>query len=329
MYKFDEDKVIKGIKESKAEKVLLQLPEGLKKEALRIAGFIEKNTNSKVLISGDHCWGACDIALEEAKLLKADLLVHYGHVPFIKKVDFPVLYVEVKYQSYINPLIKKLLNEIKDYKKIGLLSSIQHLHNLEKVKGILEENNKEAIIPEKKGYSYYNGHILGCEYNSIKVIKDDIDCVVILGNEFHALGAALSIKKPVFLVDPYNQYIKLMDEKRDLVVKQRSIAISKVKDARKIGILVGLKPGQKFGSADFLVEELKKLDKEVCVITIREITPDKLMNFYDIDAFIELACPRIATEDYSKFEKPMITQREAFVVIGKMSWDKLLEEGIL
>ena len=32
-----------------------------------------------------------------------------------------------------------------------------------------------------------------------------------------------------------------------------------------------------------------------------ELTPDKIMNFYNIDAFIELACPRIAIDDFAKY----------------------------
>ncbi|MEK6907024.1 MAG: diphthamide synthesis protein, partial [Nanoarchaeota archaeon] len=104
MYKFDEENLIKEIKERKAKRILLQLPEGLKKEASRLAKFIQDNTNSEVIIAGEPCWGACDIALDEARNLKADLIILYGHAPFMK-IDFPILYVEVRYETNIEDLV--------------------------------------------------------------------------------------------------------------------------------------------------------------------------------------------------------------------------------
>ena len=84
MYKFEEEKLIKEIKERSPKLILLQLPEGLKKESSRLVKLIKENTDSEVVVSGEPCWGACDIALDEAKNLKADLIILYGHAPFIK-----------------------------------------------------------------------------------------------------------------------------------------------------------------------------------------------------------------------------------------------------
>ena len=60
-----------------------------------------------------------------------------------------------------------------------------------------------------------------------------------------------------------------------------------------------------------------------------EVTQDKLTNFYNIQGFIELACPRIAIEDYGKYDKPIITYRESLVVLNEMKWEDLLEKGFL
>ncbi len=69
--------------------------------------------------------------------------------------------------------------------------------------------------------------------------------------------------------------------------------------------------------------------KETIIITMSEVTQDKLLSFYDIDGFVELACPRIATEDYEKYSKPIITFKEAMVVVDKIPWEKLLDNGLL
>ena len=62
---------------------------------------------------------------------------------------------------------------------------------------------------------------------------------------------------------------------------------------------------------------------------MNEITDDKLVNLYDVQAFIETACPRISIEDYSRFSKPVINYREALVVINDLTFEQLFEQGIV
>ena len=328
MYKFEEDKLIREIKERNPKLILLQLPEGLKKEASKLVKVIKDNTNSEVVVSGEPCWGACDIALDEAKNLKADLIILYGHAPFMK-INFPILYIEARYETNIEDLVKKSLKELKNYDKIAVVCSVQHMHQIPVAEKILRENKKEIFIPAKKGFAFYPGQVLGCEYNGLKLIKDEFQAILVIGNDFHALGAALAMPKPVILIDPFNREVYNMKEKHDKVIKQRVIAISKVKDFRKIGLIICQKPGQHFGSYSYIKNKLEKLDKEVILISMNEITDDKLVNLYDIQAFIETACPRISIEDYARFSKPVINYREALVVINDLSFEELFEQGIV
>ncbi|MEK6835713.1 MAG: diphthamide biosynthesis enzyme Dph2, partial [Nanoarchaeota archaeon] len=267
MYKFEEDKLINEIKERKAKKILLQLPEGLKKEASRLVKFIQDNAEAEVIVSGEPCWGACDIALDEARNLKADLIILYGHAPFIK-IDYPILYIEARYETNIEDLVKKSLNELKEFKTIAIVSSVQHMHQIPIVEKILNEDNKEVFIPAKKGFAFYDGQVLGCEYNGLKLIKDKFQAILVIGNDFHALGAALAIPKPVILIDPFNREVYNMDKKREQIIRQRIIAINKVKDARKIGIIIEQKPGQHFGSFQYIKNKLEKDDKEVILLSM-------------------------------------------------------------
>ena len=328
-FDFEEARVIKELQEKKIKKALLQLPEGLKKEAVRLANLFEKETSTELFVSGETCWGGCDLALEEAKILGVDLLIHYGHAPFMKKVEFPVLYVEMQDKEPINKLLELSKQFLKDYKKLGLVCSIQHVYQLEEAKKYFEEQGKKVFIPTKKGYAYYDGHVVGCEYNSLKLISEKVDAFLVIGNQFHSLGAALSVKNPVYLLDVYNNEIVDMNKLRDKVLKQRAFAINNVKEARKVGLIIGLKPGQQFGSFKLLKKKFQDQGKEVVTITMREMTNDKLMNFYDIKAFVELACPRIAIEDYNKYERTIITFREAQVALGEIQWEDLLEHGFL
>ena len=328
-FDFQEDFVVKEINSKKAKVVLLQLPEGLKQEAFRLVNYFESKTKAEIVVSGETCWGGCDLALDEAKNLGADLIIHYGHAPFIKKVDFPILYIEMKDKTSINDLLEKSKKDISKYKKLGLVCSVQHIYQLEQAKKYFENLGKEVIIPGKKGYAYYDGHVVGCEYNSLKTISKDVDAFVVIGNQFHSLGAALSVRNPVYLLDTYNQEIVDMSKLRDKVVKQRFAAIEKVKNEKRIGIIVGLKPGQKFGNFKVIKKKFEDAGKEVVIITMTEISKDKLVNFHGIKAFVELACPRIAVEDYDKYDQALVTFREALVAIGELKWEDLIEHGFL
>ena len=324
---FEKEKLTKELKKRKPEKVLVQLAEGLKKNAPEIGGWI-KRLGIEVVFSGETCWGGCDIAIDEAKAVGADLIVHFGHAEFIQ-TDFPVIYIGVKDILNLNPLLEKSLEKLKDYNTLGLSYSIQHRHDLENIKKFYEEKGKKVILSKKKGHIAYEGQILGCQYEGLKTIQDKVDCFVIIGNQFHSMGATIAIKKPVILVDVYNNDVKTMEGLRDKILKQRAISIEKLREAKNIGIIIGMKLGQKFGSPKKLVEKLKEQGKNVIIITMSELTPDKIMNFYHIDAFIELACPRIAIDDFAMFSKPILTFKEALVAVGELSWNEILDKGII
>ncbi|MBM3228727.1 diphthamide biosynthesis enzyme Dph2 [Candidatus Pacearchaeota archaeon] len=327
VFDFEKEKLIAELKKRKPKKVLVQLPEGIKKEASKISKLIEA-LGIEVIFSGQTCWGACSLAYFEAKALGVDLIVHFGHAEFLR-TDIPVLYIEIKDILNLNFLLEKSLEYLKKYKTIGFSYSIQHRHELEKIQKFYENKNKKIILSKKLGKIAYEGHILGCQYEGLKAIEKKVNCFLILGNEFHSIGAALAVKKPVFLIDVYNNKIKTMEGIKEKVLKQRAIAIEKLKEAKNVGIISEIKLGQLFGSAKYLVEKLKKQNKNVISISMDELTPEKIMNFYDIDVFIELACPRIALDDSARYSKPILTFKEALVAIGEKSWKELLESGLI
>ena len=93
-------------------------------------------------------------------------------------------------------------------------------------------------------------------------------------------------------------------------------------------MLIGLKSGQeRFDEALQIKEKLEKKEKVATLFALREITPEALMQFPTVDAFVNTACPRISLDDASKFLKPVLTLEETSVVLGEMSWEKLCKEG--
>ena len=324
---FEKEKLLKELKKRKPKRILVQLAEGIKKHAPEISSWIEP-LGIEVIFSGETCWGACSIAVQEAEALGCDLIVHFGHAEFIQS-KFPILYMEVKDLLDLGPIMKKSLKEIKEFKTIGLSYSIQHRHDLKNIVDFYRKAGKKVILSKKIGNVAYEGHIVGCQYEGLKAIQDDVEAFVIIGNQFHSMGASLALEKPVVLVDVYNDSVRSMKGLREKILKQRAISIEKLREAENVAIIVEIKPGQKFGSPRYLLQKLKEAGKNAVVVTMNELTPDKLMNFYNIDAFIELACPRIAVDDFYKYEKPILTFREALVALGLKSWEEMLKSGFV
>jgi diphthamide biosynthesis enzyme Dph1/Dph2-like protein len=76
-YRLDLEKAVKQIKEEKAERVLVQFPDGLKQYALAIIDYLEENTESEFVIYLGTCFGACDTPQGFDKHF--DLMIQFGH----------------------------------------------------------------------------------------------------------------------------------------------------------------------------------------------------------------------------------------------------------
>ncbi len=328
MYTFDEEKLIRELKEKNAQRVLVQLPEGLKTEGVRIVSMINEAVSADVILSGEPLWGACDVAIDEAKQLQCDTIVMYGHAPFMD-VSFPIVYVGVTFDQNIMPSLTKALPALKAFKAIGLAASMQHLHQLPLVKEVVEKEGSSVTIPEGKGHVFYDGQVLGCEYATYKTLAKDVDAIFVIANRFHALGMAMALDKPVFLLDPVNETFENMHEIKEQMVKQRFAAIEKTREAKTVGIIIGIKEGQHFGSAETVQTKLEAMGKTVILLSMSEVTNDKLINLHTVNAFIELACPRIALDAAALFDKPILTARECAVLCGDMSWEDILEKGFV
>jgi diphthamide biosynthesis enzyme Dph1/Dph2-like protein len=51
------------------------------------------------------------------------------------------------------------------------------------------------------------------------------------------------------------------------------------------------------------------------------------MQFPSLEAFVNTACPRIVSDDASRFRHPVLTINEALFVVGELTWEELLKKG--
>ena len=170
-------------------------------------------------------------------------------------------------------------------KKIGLVTTIQHLHQL------------PALKKQLKG-AVAGGQILGCNVEAAEKIKGKVDAFLFIGTgEFHPIAVALKTNKPVFVFNPVSQKLSKLDEQTIADFKQqRKGALLKFLHAKTVGILASTKHGQqRFAEARKLKQKLEKKQNKKCYIFVFD-TLDfaQLENFPFIDCWLNTACPRIA-----------------------------------
>lgn len=327
-FDFEEERIKQEITKLGAKRVLLQMPEGLKSEAPRLAKMVEK-IGALPLVSADPCYGACDLGIAEAKCLGIDLIVHFGHARLLKHEEVPTVYVEARSTVPVVETVEKAIPLLNKYGKIGLATTVQHVQTLDETREILVHAGKTVIVGDA-GRVNYSGQVLGCDYSNVRSVASDVEAFLFVGGgRFHALGIALSTSKPTVIADPYENRVYSVTKMAKIVLKQRWACIEVARHAKTFGILIGLKIGQKRLEEALKIKEIaKKNGKDVFLLAIREISPETLREFPSVDAYVNTACPRIALEAPEKFSKPVLNVGEFMVVIGETSWESLLKNGL-
>jgi 2-(3-amino-3-carboxypropyl)histidine synthase len=329
MMRFDleETRLKEEIKKRKPKIVFLQLPEGLKPVAPRLASIVEE-AGALPIVSSDPCYGACDLPISEAKLLGADLIIHYGHTPMTLNTELPVVYVEAKAKISIKKALTKALPFLESWNKIGLVTTVQHVHQLDEAKKMLEAAGKTVFVGNADS-TKHPGQVIGCDFGNAQSVSEDVEAFLFLGGgRFHAMGVALTTGKPTIIADPYEELAYHIKDYTRRVIMQRWGNISEAKKAKSFGVLISLKSGQmRLRAALNIKEKLERNERNATLLALREVTPSVLMQFPTLDAFVNTACPRLSLDDAPNYGKPLLYLNETLVLLGEMTWEELLRRG--
>ncbi|TKJ40221.1 hypothetical protein CEE37_07810 [candidate division LCP-89 bacterium B3_LCP] len=212
------------------------------------------------------------------------------------------LFIESKFKGKIE-LNKIKVNELQ--KNIGLITVVQFVNHLEKIKNYLLKNNKKIQIA--KGNQKYKAQILGCDISAGYKIKNKVDAFLYIGDgKFHPWGLAIKTKKEVFSFNPLNNDFSRI-KKEEIEKYKRTQKIKKIRflSAENIGILVSTKPGQSnLKKALEIKNKLEKKGKKCFIFVFDTLNLNDLENFPFIDMWLNTACPRIEEDsrDIINFE---------------------------
>ncbi|MEO2152453.1 MAG: diphthamide biosynthesis enzyme Dph2, partial [Thermococcus sp.] len=289
-------------------------PEGLRREAEELAGFLEEN-GLTVILHGEINYGACDPADSDAKRLGCDALIHLGHSYMRLNLEVPTIFVPAFAKVELVPALEKNIEEIrKRGRRIALVTTAQHVHRLDEAREFLEKNGFEVLIGRGDSRVSWPGQVLGCNFSSAKVEADGV--LFIGAGYFHPLGVALVVKKPTLAINPYSGDALWMDEEAERLVRKRWAQIAKAMDAKSFGVVVSTKKGQlRLAEARRVVELLREHGREARLIAMDHISYPKLEGF-PFDAYVVVACPRVPVDDYENWRKPVLTPREVELLLG-------------
>lgn len=318
-YNFEIYKTVWRVKTTDAKRVALQFPEGLLMFACTIADIIEKFTDADTLIMGDVTYGACCVDDFTAKALGADLLVHYGHsclVPIDVTGGIQMLYVFVDIQIDTLHFLNTVRFNFEPGASLVLVSTIQFVPTLQSLSQHLSEYN--ITIPQCKPLS--PGEILGC---TSPRLSHDTHAVIYLGDgRFHLESIMIANPDiPAYRYDPYSKVFSREYYDIEKMHANRQSAIATAADAQTFGIILGTLGRQ--GSPKVLQhiqKRLSELGRRFITVFLSEIFPDKLKLFKEVDAWVQIACPRLSIDWGTAFDKPLLTPYEATIALRSAEW---------
>lgn len=317
------------------ERVLLQVPEGMKREAKKLGFAISDGKEVEVIIDGEPCFGACDHAGERGASLGVDAVIHLGHavIPSVDEgVPVPVHFFPVRMRTdpdLFSKGIDEFLNRI-GAREIGLTTTIQHIDLLKNARSLLEDAGREVHIGDPGGREAFGGQILGCSFRSAGSVSDSVSVYLYIGTgRFHPMGLYLSTRKPVWMLDPLSGRVGMFDpEVLERFMRKRYAAITRAGELMESGeapcILVTGKPGQKrMDLARDLKEEASRKGSDVGMVHMDLVTPMKIRSL-GFKLCCSTACPRIVVDDSDRYLLEgitLLTPTELRIALGLMSWD--------
>lgn len=336
-YNFEIYKTVWHLQRYNSQRVALQFPEGLLMYACMIADILERFASVETVIMGDVTYGACCVDDFTAAALNCDFMVHYGHsclIP-IDTTTIRVLYVFVDIQLNLDRAFCLLLdyfageltnkiemsNQNIGY-KILLVGTIQFVTSLVSIKNHLETlHNFTVIIPQAKPLS--PGEILGC--TAPKVAEPDTyDALLYVGDgRFHL--EAMMMSNPsitAYRYDPYTDILSREFYDFEAMHHMRRTAIEALNGASCIGLILSTLGRQGNPTIlERLKEKCQETGLQVVVLLLSEITPEKLSQYEEgVDAWIQVACPRLSIDWGYTFRKPILSPYEASVFFKSVAY---------
>ncbi|MBI4415835.1 MAG: diphthamide biosynthesis enzyme Dph2, partial [Euryarchaeota archaeon] len=266
---------------------------------------------------------ACDVPE-----MPVDLIVHLAHAPMphlryrnVYFYDMPTPLPESwAFLDAALPLLPK---------RVGLLTTTQHRTWVPHIVDYLRGKGFEPVVSEPDRRVAYAAQVLGCDYHTATNVADRVDGYLYVGTgDFHPLGVAIILTKPVVVADPSTGEARTLEQLKDRILRQRWGAIVRAQDARTFGIIVSKKIGQDRSELAAQLKALVESKGRSAYVFYMDLVAPELLEGYQVDAWVSTACPRIAIEDYVQYKQPILTPQELEIALGERAWEQYVFDEI-
>ncbi len=314
--RIDENKVFEIIEAKKPKVVLVNAPGGLLRQTKELMERVKQKYGVTSILSGDSCFGVCDTVDDDVQKLQADLAFHIGHNAAVTEVGDYTYLVDAIDDVEFGKVVDAAARVLAPYKRVGLATFSQHLHQLKPVRERLESKGFRVSIGRGNNLML-EGQVFGCDFSTSYPIRGQVDAFAFLGeSEFHAVGLALATGKPTFMLDPYMNEVTDMKQAAEEREKRAVLAVYKALDARVFGVITGLKEGQKMlGRSAWITKRLEMNGRKVIRLAMRDETAERLAPHREIEAFVQTACPRISIDGFA-FDRPVLSIPQADALVA-------------
>ncbi len=358
-YNFEIKKTIWKVRDAGARRVALQFPEGLLMFACAIADIVARFTGAECVVMGDVTYGACCVDDLGASALGADFMVHYGHsclVPIDQTAStVRMLYVFVEIAFDARHLKACLMANFPRGSRLALLGTIQFTAAIASLAADAElaahfgPDGAGLVIPQARPLS--PGEVLGC--TSPRLDAANVAAFVFVADgRFHLESVMIhNPSLPAYRYDPYSRVLSREAYDTPGMMATRQAAVAAAASARRFGVILGTLGRQ--GSPAILRRleaRLRGAGRSYFVLLLSEITPAKLLQFQrtaaageqrqhcdtgagderkapeegddvgPVEAWVQVACPRLSIDWSGGFSAPLLTPYEVLVALEAVPW---------
>ncbi len=301
---------------ARGSSILVELPEGMRPYEGLIEDLLYSCGARSVSFRLEPTYGACEtVACEQ---MGFDIVLHVGHDAYPlrplrtcgpTRVEYlPVrLRVEDVGVQNIQRIVEMLWVWLDGAKNVAIGYSTQYEY-------VAGEVSRQLRL---RGLKVRLGLVLGCYFSGLE--KMNVDAYIVLGGGFHALGLGLAThgERRVYSVVPEEGRVEDETQRIRRELQKRYWVAALARDAERWGLIQGGRWGQCRPVIGSLVSGLLLgAGKRVRVYTVRRMARHDLDSLTDPDAFVVLACPRLAVEDFDGYHRPVLAPGEVPYALG-------------
>ncbi|MDY6769655.1 MAG: diphthamide biosynthesis enzyme Dph2 [Candidatus Nanohaloarchaea archaeon] len=300
----DIDAALQQVDTGGYETVGVQGPAGLKQEMMDIADRLRERGVEPVLVA-EATFGGCDLADHKVEELGGEALIHLGHSPFylgeheVDGENIEVLHVPYRLDRDFIPILEDHADIIEE-DRIGVVTTAQHMEQVDDVITWLEEHGFDPVKGETGSRVKNQGQVLGCDAGAALSIRDEVDAFLYVGSgRFHP--EQIAKHGTTYVLDPVQTAIYELEDAltQEEYLQQQYARVLNHRDAEKWGVIATIKEQNPEPVVEHVKNTLEEHGKDVYVFVGDRIAEGDF-NGFGIDIFVNTACPRMV-DDFEDF----------------------------